>query len=137
MSRYCPKCNQDLEYADFYEYLSEDQGWKLSYYCKECEKKYKKEYYVKQKKDPIKRLRMRLYAKNWYHKQPKEKRQAAYRNAERRNPNPSVKEKMCRDCYQVKKAEDFYSHFWNNDGLGSYCKECQKRRVIEKRKAKA
>jgi len=42
---------------------------------------------------------------------------------------PTMTEKKCRDCGQIKPGSEFYSARANRDGLHSYCKKCQNRRT--------
>lgn len=41
--------------------------------------------------------------------------------------------KRCLDCGYLKDGEHFYAHKSNSDGLGSYCKDCQRRRAALQR----
>ena len=96
----CNKCKKWKEESEFSKNLIFKDG--LRYWCKTCESKYQRRYYLRTSK--VKRRNLR------------------YEQCHR--VINGVKEKRCRRCRKWKNESSFYKDSQNKDGLGGVCKEC-------------
>jgi len=153
----CGRCHQFKPTSEFSKNNQMKDG--LSFYCKNCEKKKIREYADRWEWErthglelpserecsmchkflPISSFTKHKYSKGGYSSYCTEcnkKRNKQFRNSLRLKKQRGFKreipeKKECRRCHRVLPPTEFDPKFENNDGLASYCKECDRRRQRE------
>ena len=115
-TKYCSQCKNHLGLGLFYK----DKGKRLgvSTYCKECTKERSR--------------RNRLADVDEYNRRQRERTRAIV--ARNRESGFTVAEKRCPMCDKTKPSDDFWRNVASADGLGVYCKECERERTRRKLK---
>ena len=106
----CTKCMQMKDTSEFGKNRTRSDG--LRAWCKDCECKYARKYY-KKNRDTVKKY-------NNY--------DSLHRVIE------GVRQKLCGKCKKWKAESDFYKRCSNKDGLAVYCKECSNKATNQARK---
>ena len=108
----CAKCQMVKPSMEFYHDVHRKDG--LSGYCKVCVIAKSREHALAHPTET--KARFKAWA---VHKR------AAIQNGDISAPL-APEDKKCAQCLEVKATSEFYSNVLQRDGLGSYCKECQR-----------
>jgi len=106
----CTKCKKRKDESEFSKNRKNKDG--LRFWCKKCEREYKRRYYRKNREAMKKYLRY----------------EARHRIVNR------VKQKRCSRCKKWKAEREFYKDRLRKDGLKFLCKECSKKANRNSRK---
>lgn len=111
----CSRCKEEKELSEFYKHIRSKDG--LCAYCKECDKKAKKDYYSRNKEETIARV------KAWSEANP-DKVRINKRNWKRKNPDSNRRYKLKR--YQLEKIGHFTEEEWIElcNYYGNVCLRC-------------
>ncbi len=101
--KHCSKCKRWKAESKFAKHSTYGDG--LRYWCKDCEREYKRRYYKKNRKAVKKCLRYE----------------------ERHRIVNRVKQKRCSRCKKWKTEREFYKNRARKDGLQFLCKKCSKK----------
>ncbi len=96
----CTKCNKLKSKSEFSKNSNNKDG--LKYWCKKCDREYKRRYYRKNR-GPVKRY---------------------FRYEETHRTVDGVKQKRCTKCKKWKDESKFGKDRYRKDGLGDDCKDC-------------
>jgi len=101
--KHCSKCKRWKAESKFAKHSTHGDG--LRYWCKDCEREYKRRYYRKNRGAVKKCLRYE----------------------ERHRIVNRVKQKRCSRCKKWKPEREFYKNKFRKDGLQFLCKKCSKK----------
>ncbi len=106
----CTKCKQRKDKSEFSKNSKNKDG--LRYWCKKCEREYKRRYY-RRNRGPLKRY---------------------FRYEESHRTIDGVKQKRCSKCKKWKDESKFGKDSKNKDGLRYWCKDCVRAYIRERYK---
>ena len=158
ITQVCTTCGRELPATVEYFHKSKVGKYGVTAICKECKAEYYRQYYQKHK-DKITEHRSQYYQKHkdkeneyvrkWRKDNPDKSAEISKRQNEKRRQAridaiiaqkraeyeaeraPLVAEKTCRCCGRTLPASEFYANKQTKDHLGSYCKECHKKKGQE------
>lgn len=136
--RKCTKCGEWLVASSVNFHKAKTGKYGLKAECKECIKKYNKEYRetnkgaIKEYNKAYKRKRREKKLEEYFIEQRRKELEEKKAKEEDAEAKVTVTEKRCSKCGRILPAEAFYKHKTTKDGLHPYCKECQKERRKER-----